>query len=142
MKPVSAILEAPCPPDVLFGWVDDLCRYPSWLELVQRAELLGDASWRVVLAAQLGPFRRSKQLTMVRTVHEPGRRARFERREPDGKQHAAWVLQADVSPSAEGCRLEMTMSYDGQWWGPLVERVLTEQIESARPRLMALVAAR
>ena len=141
MKPVSATLEAACPPAVLFGWVDDLARYPRWLDLVQRAEPAGDETWTVVLAARMGPLRRSKQLTMVRTRCEPGRLVRFERREPDGKRHAAWTLQAAVMATRDGSELTMTMTYDGQWWGPVVERVLTEEIDRARPRLAALAAA-
>jgi hypothetical protein len=140
MKPVHATMSAPCPPQELFGWVDDLARYPAWLDLVQRAEPVAPQGWSVVLTARLGPLRRSKQLTMVRTVHEPHHRVRFERREPDGRQHAAWVLDAEVTGTAGGSQLVMTMRYDGQWWGPLVERVLAEQIDSARPRLAALVA--
>ncbi|MGE0729997.1 MAG: SRPBCC family protein [Acidimicrobiia bacterium] len=161
MKPVTASLRAPCEPGELFRWVDDLSHYPRWLDLVRRAEPLavgegaGEPTWTVVLAAQIGPLRRSKQLTMVRTVLEEGRRARFERREPDGRDHAAWVLQAEVraltpdeaaglsgvSAGAVPARSEltMTMHYDGQWWAPLVERVLVEQIDRARPRLLALV---
>jgi hypothetical protein len=33
----------------------------------------------------------------------------------------------------------MDLSYDGRLWGPLVERVLQDQIEAARPKLVALV---
>ncbi len=32
-----ASLEAPCPPATLFTWVDDLGRYPAWLDIVPRA---------------------------------------------------------------------------------------------------------
>ena len=35
---LHADLEAPCPPAELFGWVDDLARYPAWLTIVTRAE--------------------------------------------------------------------------------------------------------
>ena len=156
MKPVQATLQAPCSVAELFGWVSDLSRYPAWLELVRRAEphtapagtaLAGTAlngtapAWSVVLAASVGPLRRSKKLTMVRTQLEADRHARFERSEPDGKLHAAWVLDAEVRATHGASELVMTMSYDGSWWGPLIERVLAEQIEAARPRLIALVSA-
>ena len=151
MKPVQATLQAPCSVAELFGWVSDLSRYPAWLELVRRAEphtahagtaLDGTApAWSVVLAASVGPLRRSKKLTMVRTQLEADRHARFERSEPDGKLHAAWVLDAEVRAASGASELVMTMSYDGSWWGPLIERVLAEQIEAARPRLIALVVA-
>jgi len=138
VKPVVVTLQAPCPPERLFALVEDLGRYPSWLDLVQRAEPDGPDRWRVVLAARLGPLRRSKQLTMVRVELDAGRRVRFERQEPDGRSHASWVLEAGVRPVASGSELTMTMRYDGQWMGPLVERVLAEQIEQARPRLVSL----
>lgn len=150
MKPVHASLRAPCGADALFRWVDDLGRYPQWLELVRRADPVAAGTWTVVLAAQLGPLRRSKQLTMVRTELDAGRRARFERREADGKDHAAWVLEARVrpldagedgaGPDGVGSELTMTMRYDGQWWAPLIERVLADEIARARPRLLALAA--
>ncbi|MCD9622818.1 hypothetical protein [Rhabdothermincola salaria] len=35
---VNASLDAPCPPDRLRQWVDDLERYPAWLSIVPRAE--------------------------------------------------------------------------------------------------------
>lgn len=143
MRPVRATLAATCPPDDLFRWVEDLTRYPSWLDLVRSADPIDPDTWSVVLAAQLGPVRRSKRLTMVRTglVPEgPSRHARFERREPDGKDHAAWELDAEVVPTPAGSELIMELRYDGRWWGPVVEVVLREQIESARPRLAALVA--
>lgn len=141
MKPVQVNVVAPCPVEQLFACVDDLARYPAWLDLVQRAEPEGDGAWSVVLAARLGPLRRSKQLRMVRTVYEAGHYVRFERQELDGRAHAAWVLEAEVLPAGEGSELAMTMSYDGQWWGPLIERVLAEQIDAARPRLVALATS-
>ena len=30
-------MEAPCPPEELFAWVDDLARYPDWLRLSSSA---------------------------------------------------------------------------------------------------------
>lgn len=139
MRPVRVTLEAPCPPAALFAVVGDLRTYPHWLDLVRSVEPHADGTWAVVLAARLGPLRRSKLLTMARTEFEPDRRVRFERREPDGRDHAAWVLEAGVVATASGSELTMTLHYDGQLFGPLVERVLSEQIASARPRLLALV---
>ncbi len=82
---VTATLDAPCPPDVLHAWVDDLGRYPRWLDIVPRAvpvephaDDVGPA-WSVDLRGRLGPFARSKRLRMARTASDPGRHARFER---------------------------------------------------------------
>ena len=61
---LTAELDAPCPPDVLFAHVDDLGGYPEWLEIVERAEAAelhpdddGDAAWLVDLRGRLGPSR-------------------------------------------------------------------------------------
>ena len=142
---VTADLLAPCTPEVLFGWVDDLGRYPQWLEIVPRARVV-DAhpddpgpAWSVDLRGRLGPFARSKRLRMARTVHEPGS-VRFERVEHDGRQHASWVLAAEVSATDTGSRLRMHMHYGGSLVGPLIERLLADEIDRSRPRLLALVA--
>lgn len=157
MRPVEARMVAACSPEDLFFWVEDLGRYPSWLDLVRQATPLpretavspaavNPQTWAVVLSAAVGPLRRSKRLTMARTRHRLAddasavrtHRVRFERCEPDGRTHAAWVLEAEIRPHSEGCELTMTLSYDGRWWGPLIEGLLAEQINRARPKLAAL----
>ncbi len=143
---VTATLAAPCDPATLFAWVEDLARYPSWLEIVPRAMAVeadgGDPgpAWSVDLRGRLGPLARSKRLRMVRTVDEVPTAVRFERRELDGRHHAPWVLRADVAAADEGSRLTMHLHYGGSLWGPLLERMLGDEIERSRPRLLALVA--
>jgi len=142
---VTADLDAPCPPDTLFAWVDDLGRYPAWLDIVPRAEAAAPhpddpgPAWSVDLRGRLGPFARSKRLRMVRTVHEP-HRVRFERAEHDGRNHSPWVLAAEVRAVDGGSRLTMHLHYGGSLVGPLVERLLADEITQSRPRLLALVA--
>jgi hypothetical protein len=142
---VTADLDAPCPPDELFAWVDDLGRYPQWLDIVPRASAADPhpddpgPAWSVDLRGRLGPFARSKRLRMARTVHEPGR-VRFERAERDGRQHSPWVLSAEVTGVAGGSRLRMHLHYGGSLFGPLVERLLADEIARSRPRLLALLA--
>ena len=142
---LAADLDAPCPPEDLFAWVDDLARYPSWLSIVTRAEAYaGDPlAWSVDLRGRVGPFARSKRLRMVRTSFEPPRLAVFERQEDDGRQHAAWLLRAEVSPMGAGERshLAMRLRYDGALWGPVIERLLSDEIEQGRLRLLELVSA-
>lgn len=153
---VRAELIAPCPPEALFAWVDDLARYPAWMGLVHRAEpeeasgAAGPSAWSVELRGRVGPLARSKRLRMVRTHVEPPSFVRFERQEVDGRRHSSWVLDARVAPlapdpspdpNARHSRLEMALQYEGLWWSPLLERVLLEQIESARDRLLTLVMA-
>ncbi|MBW3573610.1 MAG: hypothetical protein KY450_01930 [Actinobacteria bacterium] len=147
---VDVTLEAPCTAAELFVWVDDLERYPRWLELVPRAEPAAAAdddpgpAWTVDLRARLGPLSRSKRLRMVRTVHrppgpEPGV-ARFERWEHDGREHSDWILEATVEEgSRDTSRLTMHLHYGGELFGPVVERLLADAIARSKPRLLALV---
>ena len=142
---VTATLEAPCSPGDLFPWVDDLGRYPDWLDIVPRATPAdGHAddegpAWSVDLRGRLGPFARAKRLRMVRTVRAAPHRARFERVEHDGREHAAWVLDAEVTGTNDGSRLTMRLHYGGRLWMPALDRVLMDEIERSRPRLLERV---
>lgn len=147
---LRASLDADRPPERLFAWVGALDTYDRWLDIVPRsvpaAPADGDPgpAWDVTLRGRLGPLARSKRLRMVRTEHrapvdgEPGV-AVFERRETDGRQHATWRLTATVEATSIGSRLLMDLHYGGTLWVPLLDRVLTSEIESSRQRLRALV---
>ncbi|UDY36130.1 SRPBCC family protein [Dermatobacter hominis] len=152
---VTATLAADVPVDALFDVVEDLGTYPDWLDIVSRAEpvepLPGDdgvggaAAWSVDLRGQVGPFRRSKRLRMVRTRCERPDVVRFERREHDGKRHSEWVLSAElVDPGADGTtgalpELRMRLHYGGNLWVPMLDRLLSDEIERSRPRLVRYV---
>jgi Polyketide cyclase / dehydrase and lipid transport len=139
-----ADLDAPVPPVVVFPWVDDLGRYPEWLEIVTRAEPADPVDptvWLVDLRARLGPLARSKRLRMRRTLHRPWSEVVFERDEIDGRSHAPWRLSATVEPADGGSRLVMRLHYGGGLWGPVIERLLADEVERSRPRLLALLAA-
>lgn len=143
---VTATLEAPVAPAALFAWVDDLSQYPQWLDIVPRAAAadphahdVGPA-WSVDLRGRFGPFARSKRLRMVRTACEPHRHARFERAEHDGRDHSAWVLDAEVDGTDDLSRLTMRLHYGGRLWMPALDRLLADEIERSRPRLLALLA--
>lgn len=132
----------------VFAAVSVLDRYPSWLDFIAEVESVDAVpsdvgpAWLVELAAQLGPFRRSKRLRMVRTVCEPTSRVRFERRELDGRDHSPWVLSADVADDdAEGALLTMRLHYGGSLVVPLLDRVLAGEIDKAIPRLLASLHA-
>ena len=148
---VTVELEAPAPPAALFAAVDDLSRYPAWLEIVPRAEPVapdpagpaGGAAhpaWSVDLRGRVGPLARSKRLRMVRAVHEPERHVRFQRAETDGRHHSPWVLDALVRPVDGGSHLTMVLHYGGGLFGPVLERILVEEIERSKARLLALLA--
>lgn len=138
---IEAELTAPCAPEELFGWVRDLVRYPEWLEIVTRAEPADDGSWAVDLRGRMGPFARSKRLRMVRTELVEPARVVFERAELDGRDHSPWTLTAVVEPVDGGARLAMGLHYGGGLFEPLIERVLRDEIERSRQRLLGLVAA-
>lgn len=145
---VDAELVAPCLPEELFAWVDDLARYPDWLEIVTRSEPTGDGAWAVDLRGRLGPLARSKRLRMIRRQPDPTepsgadtRTAVFERAELDGRQHSPWVLRAAVSPHPDGSVLAMGLHYGGSLFGPVLERVLRDEIERSKLRLLELVSA-
>lgn len=145
---VTASLDAPCPVDELFTAVDDLSSYPSWLTIVTKAVPAdGDArgedpgpAWQVDLRGRLGPLARSKRLRMVRTALDAPTHIRFERRELDGRSHSSWVLDAEVYAVDEGSRLTMRLHYGGSFGGALLERMLKDEIERSRPRLLERLA--
>ena len=137
---VRASLDATCDASRLFDLVGDLASYPQWMDLVHRAEPLGNDAWEVELRAKVGPFARSKRLRMVRTAAEPNSLVRFERLEVDGRQHAPWVLTATIESVGSQCTLTMHLHYGGALFtGGVLERVLADKIENGRARLAELV---
>src|SRR5688500_11916467 len=97
-------------PARVFAEVADLGTYPRWLGIVHAAvpASAGDAgdevgpAWSVEIGARLGPLRRTKRVRMVRVVCDEPTAVRFERVEDDGREHSAWVLQADLRPAGAG----------------------------------------
>jgi hypothetical protein len=147
---VTADLDAPCSAEELFVWVEDLARYPRWLEIVPRAEAAEPhpddegPAWQVDLRGRFGPLARSKRLRMVRTALDAPAAVSFERREHDGRDHSPWILRAELAPApalADGTRLTMHLHYGGSLWGPVVERLLGDEIARSRTRLLDLLGA-
>jgi hypothetical protein len=142
---ITAELDAPCAPDVLHPWIDDLASYPQWLTIVPRAVALDAAdgdrgpAWSIDLRGKVGPLSRSKRLRMVRSTTD-AHEVVFERRELDGQTHAAWILRAKLTPIASGTNLIMELHYSGRLWEPLVERLLRDEIDRSKARLLALLA--
>jgi len=152
---VAASLQCPGSRDRLAAIVSDLSTYPKWLDIVANAEAEGadptgveaegvedDApTWMVELRGQLGPLRRTKRLRMQRTLWSEDRIV-FERRERDGRDHSQWILAGDLSEPAPGLvELNMTMTYGGSLWIPVLDRLLADEIRRSRDRLAALVTA-
>jgi hypothetical protein len=137
---VTAILDAPCGPDELFSWVNDLDRYAQWLSIIANVSADGDDTWLVDLRGRVGPFARSKRLRMRRTALRPDELAVFERDERDGREHSAWVLRAEVAAAEGGSRLTMGLHYGGGLWGSVLEGMLRKEIDASRARLLELVS--
>jgi len=138
-------VETPVGPSVLFAVVEDLARYAYWLDIVVAATpadpQAGDEgpAWSVELRGRLGPLARSKRLRMVRVLHDAPDRVVFERREQGERGRSPWTLTAEVEPTDDGSRLTMSLHYGGALWGPMLERLLADEVERARPRLVALL---
>ena len=141
----ATLLADGVPVPDLFAVVADLGTYPRWLDIVGRAEPAPPAdgdpgpAWTVDLRGQIGPLRRSKRLRMVRSRNEPDRAVTFERRELDGRQHSPWVLDATLGADGTAGVLTMRLHYGGSMWVPLLDRLLADEIERSRPRLVAEV---
>jgi hypothetical protein len=141
-------LVVPCPASVLFPYVDDLSKYPAWMDLVHAVERVGSsAAWDVELRATVGPFARSKRLRMERTEMVVDQLAVFERRESDGRNHSPWMLRAELrqvveAPGPTGqTELTMTLRYGGNLWtGAVLQRVLDDKVAAGSAALLELVS--
>ena len=149
---ITRELIVPATVERTFGLVDDLGEYPAWLRMVHAATPTdetvapddagtAEVAWIVELRAQVGPFARSKRLRMVRSVHEPTERVRFERAERDGRSHAPWTLEVELEPAPEATstRLTMRLHYGGRLFtGAVLQRVLDDEIEQGSRELVRI----
>ncbi len=149
---ITRRLRVPGPQQRLFEHVDDLARYPDWMDLVHGVTPVDvgageTAAWEVELRAKVGPLARSKRLRMARTEHVAPTLAVFERRETDGRAHAPWVLRAEVNDVADGgvggdVELTMRLHYGGSLWtGAVLERVLESHVERGSEELRRRLSA-
>ena len=107
---ITRDLVLPGPPERAYAFVDDLQQYPPWMTLIHEVapappsagDPPGTSAWTVELRAQVGPLARSKQLRMVRTIHEPPTSVCFERIEVDGRSHAPWTPTFDEQDDLDG----------------------------------------
>lgn len=146
----------------VFQHVETLDRYPPWMRLVHAVQPIepdeGRPAWWVELRARVGPFARSKRLRMVRTIHEASREVRFERVQPDDRDHANWILSAvvedtggpdgtassDEAPDGggPGARVRMDLEYTGSLWtGGALTRILDDEIRRGSEALSRVVSA-
>lgn len=140
---LTARAALPCSQERAFAEVAALDDYPAWLGIVVAVApapaSAGDdgPAWWVDVGARLGPLRRTKRLRMVRVVHAPPRRVRFERHELDAQPHAPWVLSVDVDA---GVTVVMDLHYGGSAWLGWLDPILTAEVRRAGGRLAARVA--
>jgi hypothetical protein len=79
---------------------------------------------------------------MVRTIYEPDERVRFERVQPDERDHATWVMTATTEAVGRDTLVLVHLEYGGSLWtGGLLERVLEEEVRGGREALRQLVTA-
>ena len=144
---VTATVEAPVGVERLFAAVADLATYPQWLNIVHQVTVEpigsdGMSAWLVELRGKVGPFARSKRLRMVQSVCESPNIVVFERRETDGRKHSPWVLTAQVETTNVGSSLAVNLHYGGMLFtGGVLERLLADQIEQGRERLLTVLQA-
>lgn len=127
----------------------DLSTYPHWNELVSAASSAeaheGDPgpAWSTTLRAQVGPFARSKQLRFVRDDSgDDTHHIRFVRREQDGREHAAWTMEAEVEAVGPTSLVTLTLRYDGGLWIPALGGILGGAIDRATDGLPAYLESR
>lgn len=152
---LEASLHTAAPRSAVIAYVAELDKYPQWMALVHSASRVGgsdEPTWDIELRAKVGPFARSKRLRMTRTQFVEGEETRivFERRETDGRQHAAWRLSITVRDNASasearvvtqraGTHLAMHLHYDGRFFVSVVEAILQQNIDAGRKRLSELL---
>lgn len=142
---LEAALRTAAPAARVLTYVADLADYPQWMSLVHLATPVPAATvptWDVELRAKVGPFARSKRLRMVRTTYDTTNPTRvvFERRELDGREHAAWRLEVTINTTALGAtELVMQLHYDGRFFVSVVEAILQQNIDAGRSKLAALL---
>lgn len=139
----NVAVDTEAPTDRLYEVVADLATYPEWLDIVssvEPAEAHADdegPAWFITLRAQVGRFARSKRLRIVRTECVAGKNASFRRRELDGREHAAWDMDAEVAHHDGGSRLTLDLAYSGGLWSNVLDALLGDEVEQALARLPA-----
>jgi hypothetical protein len=145
---VNAAARIHAPVEAVSAVLVDLGTYPAWLSIVEdaRPAAAGDGdggpAWEVGLVGRVGPLARRKRVRMVRRDDADGV-ARFERRELDGRQHAAWILTASASAvAADESDVRVRLHYGGAPPVPGLDLLLRLEAARAGGRLERYVRER
>ena len=139
---VRASLETLVDRKVAHTVLRDLAQYPHWLDIVHSVTIdeNSDSAWIIELRGKVGPFARSKRLRMVRTSDDANTSVVFERSEVDGRNHSEWKLTVFFAGAGNETEVSVEMFYGGSMFGGgILERMLADQIERSRPKLVALL---
>ena len=121
----------------------DLAQYTHWLDIVHSVtrDESSENAWIIELRGKVGPFARSKRLRMVRTIDDENTSVVFERSEIDGRNHSEWKLTVSLAGAGNETEVSVEMFYGGSMFGGgILERMLADQIERSRPKLIALLS--
>jgi len=136
---VSRTVEFAAPTEVVRPLLRDLSTYPKWVPIVSSVEQDGERHWIVELRVSIGPFARSKQLRMERSI-DNDEHIMFSRNESDGRKHAHWELRFDVSDVGTQASVTAVLEYRGTMWTPgPVEDALHSGLDAAVEHLRELV---
>ena len=139
---VRASLETLVDRKVAHTFLRDLAQYPHWLDIVHSVTFDEnfDSAWIIELRGKVGPFARSKRLRMVRTGDDANTSVVFERSEVDGRNHSEWKLTVFFAGAGNETEVSVEMFYGGSMFGGgILERMLADQIERSRPKLVELI---
>ncbi|MEI7972195.1 MAG: hypothetical protein WCI10_06605 [Actinomycetota bacterium] len=139
---VRASLESPVDRKIAYSVLRDLTQYPKWLDIVHAAskEEGSDNAWIIELRGKVGPFARSKRLRMLRTSDDAHSSIVFERTEIDGRNHSEWKLTVFLVGAGDEAEVSVELFYGGSLFGGgILERMLADQIERSRPKLVSLL---
>lgn len=144
MKTTADLVLEGATANAVYAKIALLDDYPSWMRLVHQVRRLDDdegrPAWWVELRARVGPFARSKQLRMVRVACQPDRSVRFERVQPDERDHANWILDVELAERDGATVVTMQLEYTGDLWtGGVLQRVLDDEIRRGRDGLRRAV---
>jgi hypothetical protein len=144
---LRAAVDLSCSAEIAQADLRVLDHYPEWLGIVTQVQAAPaeprdpGPAWVVELGGGVGPVRLRKRVRMVRTTDTPAA-VRFERRDDDGEEHHAWVLEITIqAPGPQNpTHVDLHLHYGGTL-PPLVDRLLGVEVGRAGPRLRRRLAA-